>query len=126
MIKKEMEIWGRSLNIEIVFDCYTGEEILEYQKIAYETFLNNSDELLNTVENDVKEYCKHTNPQDIAESEIQNIFKYVKPKTLYLPRIDNGKRTVVLLCAYRFNPDDGLAIVFENESLGKIGTGNII
>ena len=126
MIKKEIEIWGRSLSIGIVYDCYAGEEIQAYQRNACETFLSNSKELLDAVENDVKQYCKKTNPQDIAETEIQNIFKYVKPQNLYLPRIENGKRTVALLCAYRFNPDDGLAIVFENESLVKIGTSNIV
>ena len=126
MIKTEMEIWGRSLTIEIVYDCYAGEEIQDYQKNAYEAFMSKYKELLGAVEADVKHYCKTTNAHDIEESEIRNIFKYVKPKTLYMPRIDNGKRTVALLCAYRFNPDDGIALVFENESLKNIGTGNIV
>jgi hypothetical protein len=35
-------------------------------------------------------------------------------------------RVVAILCAYKFNPDDSLAIVFKNEAFEEIGTQNII
>ena len=125
-MNKNMEIWGRSHEIEIVFDCYAGEEILEVQKKAYEMFLENAEMLLESALASVENYCQERNHEEIGEDKISNIFKYVKPKTLFIKRTDADIRKVALICLYKFNPDDGLAIVFKNEKLLEIGTENII
>ena len=57
---------------------------------------------------------------------ITNIFKYVKPKSIYIERSSNDERKIGILCAYKFNPDDGMAIVFKNETFFMIGTEDII
>lgn len=126
MTKMTLDIWGRSLEIDIVYDVYQDECILEKQTVAYEKFLENAPSVLAVAETEVKKYCLCMNKDDIAEKEITNIFKYVKPKALYIKRNSSEDRVVALMCAYRFNPDDGIAIVFKNEAFDTIGTENII
>lgn len=126
MTKQTMEIWGRSLDIEILYDCYADEEVLDTQRAAYSKFMEQAEHLLPAALPAVKEYCLKNNRAEIGEDEILNIFKYVKPKTLFIKRTRDGARKVALLCAYKFNPDDGLAVVFYNEELSAVGTENII
>lgn len=126
MSKIKMDVWGRTLDLDIVYDIYQGESILESQVNAYNCFMAKADRLFGLAEDAVKKYCLSINKEDIQESEITNIFKYVKPKAIYVARNTGKDRTVALLCAYKFNPDDGIAIVFMNEQLQKIGTENII
>ena len=126
MSKIKMDVWGRTLYLDIVYDIYQGESILESQVNAYNCFMAKADRLFGLAEDEVKKYCLSINKEDIQESEITNIFKYVKPKAIYVARNTGKDRTVALLCAYKFNPDDGIAIVFMNEQLKKIGTENII
>ena len=112
MSKQSFEIWGRKLDLEIAYDCYKGEEVLSSQENALKLFCENAVSIFETA----KEKAGH----------IENIFKYVMPKTIYIKRTFNNERTVAILCAYKFNLDDGLAIVFTNEKFSKIGTENII
>ena len=55
-----------------------------------------------------------------------NIFKYVMPYSLYVRRSASSDRYVGLMCKYRFNPEDGLAVLFKNEELYDIGTSDIL
>lgn len=126
MNRVTVDIWGRSLELEIVYDVYPGEAILKEQEKAFTNFMKASPALLELAETEVKKYCLANNKEDIGTSEITNIFKYVKPKAIYIKREDGADRVIALLCAYKFNPDDGLAVVFKNESLYQIGTENII
>lgn len=126
MSKVNFEIWGRTLELDVVYDCYRGEEILESQKRAYNLFCDNSVMLFNKAYEEVIAYCYKTNKEELGDTEITNIFKYVKPKTIYVERSTNDDRIVGIICAYKFNPDDGMAIIFKNEAFFNIGTENII
>ena len=50
---------------------------------------------------------------------VDNIFKYVIPKIIYVPN-NCKKRTVALLCNFKFDIEHGLALVYENEKLVNI------
>ena len=126
MIKQTMNIWGREFDIDIIYDCYAGEVVLKEQEEALFLFEKNIDKLLQIALEKVKQYCKATDPEEILEAEISNIFKYVKPKALFIKRCDSKERKIALLCNYRFNEDDGIAIVFKDEEFFKIGTEDII
>lgn len=126
MSKVSLNIWGRPLDLDIEYDCYEGEEILDSQKKAYELFVNCSSELFETAYFEAVNYCYKTNRADIVEDKIDNIFKYVKPKAIYIKRGTFDERKVAIICAYKFNPDDGMAIVFRNEKFWEIGSENII
>lgn len=115
----KMIIWGREFDVNIIYDVFSGEEILSEQKVALEEFLSKSTELLSD-STEIEKYCIKHNKKEIGES-ISNIFKYVIPTSLLIER-DIKKRKVALLCNYRFDEEHGLALVFEDEKLSYIGT----
>ena len=126
MSKQKFNIWGRTLELDIVYDYYSGESVLDSQKSAFKEFCNQEGVVFENAKKKVEEYCLKTNRSEIGTDYIENIFKYVKPKAIYIKRSTSGERIVAILCAYKFNPDDGIAIVFTNESFSAIGTQNII
>lgn len=124
MNKVKLLIWGREFEIEIKYDCYTGEEVLESQKDAIKAFLKSEKDIAESLER-VKNYCLAQNKEDIGESEIANIFKYVAPKYLYVIR-NTDKHIISIMCNYKFDQENGIAVVFENEKFHKIGKQDII
>jgi len=73
----------------------------------------------------VKEYCLSHNRDEIGTDVIENIFKYVAPKYLFVPR-DEHNQIVAIMCNYKFDPESGIAIVFENCKFKEIGKQEII
>lgn len=124
MNKVKLLIWGREFEMEIKYDCYTGEEVLENQKEAINAFVKSEEGIAESLEK-VKNYCLAQNKEDIGESEISNIFKYVMPKYLYVIR-NMDKHIVSVMCNYKFDQENGIAVVFENEKFYKIGKQDII
>lgn len=116
---KKITVWGRDFDIKVIYDVFSGEEILNEQKESFEAFLSKSSDLLSD-STEVEKYCIKHNKKEIGES-ISNIFKYVIPTAVLIKR-DMKKRKVALLCNYRFDEEHGLALVFENEKLVRIGT----
>ena len=124
MSKTKMNIWGREVNLETVFDCYEGEQVLDFQKKVEAEFVKKATDITNDSLSNLKEYCLKINRDEIGTG-IDNIFRFVMPKSLFIKRT-NKDRIVALMCAYKFNPDDGIALVFKNGELFEIGTENII
>lgn len=120
--KVKANVWGREVELKIVFDVYEGEEILENQTKALDLFLAQRD-LLDDYSK-IKEYIENVDGDELQEV-ITNIFKYVIPNTIFVKRNENI-RTVALLCDYRFDEEGGIAVLYENERLIKIGTQDII
>lgn len=125
MNKVSLTIWGRSFELPVAFDCYEGEEILQEQYDALNKFCEN-ETLITDVKTDVVQYCLGLNSKEIGGDTIDNIFKYVMPTGVYVRRSDSADRFVGLVCKYRFNPEDGLAILFKNEVMDMIGTSDIL
>ena len=73
----------------------------------------------------VKQYCLSCNATEIGTKTIENIFKYVAPKYLYIPR-NADKHVVAIMCNYKFDPENGIAVVFENEQFKEIVRQDII
>ena len=69
----------------------------------------------------LKKYCA----KDDDGGDMENLFRYVMPRYLFLPKVQK-RRTVALMCDYRFDPEHGLALVFENEKLKEIGSQDLI
>ena len=123
MNKMNCRIWNRDFNLDIVFDIYKGENVSEKQKEALEEFRKNSSVLLND-SSDICEYCLKQNKDDIPSKKIDNIFKYVVPQKVYICRSENRK--VALLCAYKFDSEHGIALVYENEKLITIDKQDVV
>ena len=73
----------------------------------------------------MKKYCLEQNGAEIGDSAITNIFKFVAPKYLYVAREKEG-HTVAVMCSYKYDRENGLAVVFENGRLNRIGRQDII
>ena len=117
MNKITMTIWGRQFVLDVIYDCYEGEEITKLQQEAYDEFISNNS-IVDTVLDCVKNYCLEDENMKDSDS-IQNIFKYVIPKSIFVER-DEENKVIVLLCDYRFDNEHGIAIVFENGAFKEI------
>lgn len=117
MNKIKIMLWGREFNLDITYDCYSNEKILKSQETAVQDFSKAVESIDSSLE-EVKKYCLSINKEEIGSEVIENIFKYVAPKYLFVPR-DEKKQVVAIMCNYKFDTESGIAIVFEN---GKFKT----
>lgn len=124
MNKCEISIWGRTFELSVCYKCYQDEGVQNSQKMAFEKFYENKN-IINESEFKILEYVLNDDYKEEGLKKIDNIFKYVMPKSIYVPRSDE-KRVVVLLCDYKFDMEHGMAIVFENEHLREIGNQDIV
>ena len=119
-----MMVWGREFNLSVVFDCYENEEILPEQSAALDKLIGSG--AIEASRSAVENYCLKMNRKEIGKSSITNIFKYVMPYGLYIRRSTSSDRYVGLMCKYRFDPEDGLVVLFKNEKVCDIGTSDIL
>ena len=124
MNKIKLLIWGREFELNITYDCYTDEELFDSQIEAVKKF-SEAIQIIEESLEEVKKYCLTMNQEEIGTNVIENIFKYVVPKYLYVPR-ENEKRVISIMCNYKFDQENGIAVVFENENFCKIGKQDII
>lgn len=120
MNKIQMEIWGRQFNVDVYYKNFQGNEITQYQKDSYTEFIDAYDEIEKS-KNKIIDYIEEYYSENLLEEKVENIFKYVIPKTIYIPKEDK-KRIVALLCDFKFDIEHGLAIIFENEKFNEIVT----
>lgn len=124
MTKKHVTVWNRKMDLEVVFDRYAGESVLADQEKALDSLISNWAAVDGSLE-DVKRYSLEKHKEAVVGGRIDNIFKYVMPESLFVPRSQRN-RTVAVMCDFRPNPEHGLAIVFENEKFTKIGPQDIV
>ncbi len=124
MNKCKMSIWEREFELPLMYECYTGEEVLENQKEAFAMFEDNAKEVAGSLDQ-VKKYVKKTGAAQLAGDEIENIFKYVMPKSIFVPH-SKKHHTVAIMCNYKFDMEHGIAVVFENGQFKKIGSQDIV
>jgi hypothetical protein len=119
MNKQKLNIWGRDFELDVVYEKYSGEEILQTQKTALQQFIS-APNIIEASKTAVEQYCLKWNKDEIGTDKIDNLFKYIKPKSLYVLRSEDNTRTIAVLCAYKFYSDNKIAIVFKNEKLEKV------
>ncbi|MCH3943926.1 MAG: hypothetical protein LKE37_09865 [Atopobiaceae bacterium] len=112
------EVWGRKLKLEVYPEG--GKSQSDAQSLALERLCSAWD-VVNKSASKLKKYCA----KDGDGGDMENVFRYVMPRYLFLPKTQR-KRTVALMCDYRFDPEHGIALVFENETLREIGPQDII
>ena len=121
---KRLTIWNREFDLRVAFDCFDDEEVLPIQEQALEAFLK-AEDVIQESKKLLESYILNDEYAEIDGDSIDNIFKYVIPTDIFIPRTPET-RTVALLCDYRFDEEHGVAIVFENEEFKKIGTQDIV
>lgn len=123
MSKIKCTIWGRTFELPVDYDLFEGEKILEAQKDAVSYLVSAMPTSLTSTETIVN-YCRKID-NELLPKAVENVFRYVMPTSFYVKR-NAKKRVIALLCNYRFDEENGIAIVFENEKLAKIGPQDII
>ena len=73
----------------------------------------------------IKEYCLNNYPTLVIDN-FENIFRYVKPKQLYIKRSVTKKRIAGLLCNFKFDIEHGLAVYIEEGKVSKVDSQDII
>ncbi len=117
MSRVSMRIWNRIFILEVYYECHGNQEPTISQHKSLDAFLSH-EKAINASFDKVCQYClEDENLQSMKE--IDNIFKYVVPQSIYVTR-DESKRTVALMCDYKFDIEHGLAIVFENEKCVEV------
>lgn len=120
----KFNIWDRELDIQVVYECYDNEKVLDNQIKAYDEFIKNSDNIYEQAYKQLEIYCAQNYKEQIGDS-FDNIFKYIKPKSLYITRSIKD-RIVAILCNFKFDMEHGLAVVIKNEQIVNIGSQDII
>lgn len=123
MSKCAINIWNREFDLSVIFECYSGEEVLESQKESFAMLEDNKKEVAGSLEA-VKNYVRKTAGGQLTD-DIENIFKYVMPKSIFVPHTMKH-RTAAIMCNYKFDMEHGIAVVFENGKFKKVGTQDII
>lgn len=124
MSKCRINIWDRTFELNVVYECYPGEDVLRDQKEAFAMFEENTGEIADSLA-DVIKYVQKNDGDQLAGATIENIFKYVMPKSIFVPHIKKY-HTVAIMCNYKFDMEHGIAVVFENGKFKKVGTQDIV
>jgi len=121
----KIQVWGRELPIEIIYDCFEGEEITEIQKETLSAFMENKDSILDSSYERLKQFClsEYTEWYDLF---CEDVFKIAMPKALYIKRSVTKKHVIGLICAFRPYEEHGLAFRIEDCRVVKVGSQDII
>lgn len=125
---KHLIVWGREFDLEILYEEYEGEDRTLAQSIALQELLARWAVVDASLDRVIR-FCEDEYPKMLetisGNRVIDNIFRFVMPESLFVLRREDV-RAVELLCRSRLDPEHGLSVYFENESLAGIGTGSSI
>lgn len=112
-----INLWGRDFSLPVYYECDSDQGVLDIQKEAKDALLASWDIVEDSKET-IEDYCLERDGDQI-EGPITNIFRYVIPASIVVLRSDDARKAA-LMCNYRFDPEHGLAAVFENEKLTAV------
>ncbi|MDY5864578.1 DUF6985 domain-containing protein [Collinsella sp. SGI.180] len=112
-----INLWGRDFSLPVYYECNSDQGVLDIQKEAKDALLASWD-IVEDSKVAIEDYCLERDGDHI-EGPITNIFRYVIPTSIVVLRSDDARKAA-LMCNYRFDPEHGLAAVFENEQLTTV------
>ena len=118
----KMIIWGRELTLDIVYQLFDHKEPTELQIAAWDEFQKQN--VSETALEPLKQYILSHEGKEKGIEQIDNIFKYVKPISIFIPR--SKEKVAAIICDYKLDPEHGIALVFKNNELSEIGAQDII
>ena len=121
----EMDFWGRTHSIDLVFRVFPDGIVDDIQLSAYEEFLGKREEILQEVYTKLKEYVVENYPDDEKISDF-NIFRYYKPKAIFVKNSITQKRVIGIFFSFRFDMENDIVAYIEDEKVIEIGTQDII
>lgn len=120
MIKEyKMIIWHRKFTLEVNYDLYPGEAVTESQINLLNYFLKNKN-ILVKAKKEIKRYCDLAINADEDNRKKEDIFDYIMPDYIFVKH-DDIKPRLALMCKYKYDPEHGLAIIYEKDGTISIG-----
>lgn len=119
MNKINIKIWGRDFELPLSIKTFDGKQPTDIQHQAIESFMQSQKAIDGSQEN-VEKYILENSVDGNNIDKVDNIFKYVMPKCIYVPKDKN--RVIAILCYYKFDMEHGLSVVFENEKFKSVGS----
>lgn len=123
MNKINTEIWGREFELPVIIKQFKGKEITDTQKEAVHCLEQNLN-IFNSAIDEVEKYIIDNGLKENGIDEVDNIFKYVIPKSISVPK--SKKRVFALMCNFKFDMEHGLAVIFEDEKFKEVGSQDLI
>lgn len=123
MSKVKTTIWGREFELPIIVKQFKGKDVTEIQEDAVDQLERNMI-IFDSAESEVEKYILKNGLKENGISEVDNIFKYVMPKSISVPKAK--KRVVALMCNYKFDMEHGIAVIFEDEKFKKVGPQDLV
>lgn len=120
----KITIWDREFQLPVRYDCYKGEQILQSQISMVET-LSKKAEWIEKAKKEVVKFCKKAVKEDATNTKKDNIFSYVKPVSVFVKH-DDEKPRIALMCNYKYDMENGLAVVFTQKGKITVGLQDII
>lgn len=122
MRSKNVTIWGRQFDLKISYDHFDNDVIPVDMREARDSIFDSWQSVEDALPS-LKQYCLEHNADDVEHlyggKIIDNIFRIVVPDCLYvLP--SEKEHTVALMLNYRFDLEEGLALLFIDEKLDSI------
>ena len=123
MSKVKTTIWGREFELPVIVKQFKGKDVTEIQEDAVDQ-LERKMVIFDSAESEIEKYILKNGLKENGISEVDNIFKYVMPKSISVPKAK--KRVVALMCNYKFDMEHGIAVIFEDEKFKKIGPQDLV
>ena len=114
----KMALWGKDVELGIDFDVMPDEAPYDEQRAILQSLVENWS-VVEDSKGSVESYCSSTDPEHSTYFETHDINDYVIPKTIWVKHRPSSK-TIALLCEYRFDLEDGLAVVFEDCTFEEV------
>lgn len=118
----KVNIWNRDFELEYDYQNYPGENVTANQEKAVKMIPSIDFSKAKVL---VEQYMYKNSQTEIKDQKLDNIFRYVMPKSFVIPREDD-KVVVALFCDYRFDMEHGIAIVFEDGECKEVGAEDIV
>lgn len=122
MSKIALSIWGREFNLDVIYETFTDKGVIDNQRLVLSKI---ADIDFSESKRAVEKYIIEENSEDLGSDKVDNIFKYVIPKSIFIVR-EAEMRIFAVMCKYKFDMEHGLAVVFENEKIKAVGPQDII
>ena len=121
MSKQILNIWNRDFEKDITYEIFSDKPVTEKQKAIADGL--SAVDFSESLEGVIK-YIKKYNSRDLGEDRIDNIFRYVIPKRIYITQSEEEE--FAIMCNYKFDMEHGIAVVYKGGKFKEAGPQDII
>ncbi len=122
MNRIKVRIWDRDFELNVSYQNYPGEAITVNQKITLSE-IPIVDFLPAKI--GVENYIKKHFSSELGNESLNNIFSYVMPKSILIPRNEEISSFAVM-CSFKLDMEHGIALIFENGQFKDAGPQDLI